>query len=117
MDLITYKNRILYRTQNDPFYEGEIVLDLINLKYGKGIHYYNDPPFNNKKNKNMDTQEEKDNQNSNCDISDQFGFAQFILTKDKICVEHPYIKPDENKPPYGEIRYQASIWERESDKT
>lgn len=112
-ELITYQNRIIYRKQDEPNYEGEIVLDLFNLKYGKGFHHINIRPS------------EDDNLNaatSHYDTEDQFGFSQFITGKEKIYVEHPYIKPDENleqndsKSAYGSILYQASIWKREQEK-
>ncbi|PCJ79226.1 MAG: hypothetical protein COA57_15795 [Flavobacteriales bacterium] len=100
-ELITFKNRILYRNRNKPSDEGEIVLDLINLRYGKGFH--NIYPFDDKKNENINTQESENIQNADYANSDQFGFSQFIVTKDKIFVEHPYIKPKENNLHYGEI--------------
>lgn len=113
-ELITFKNRILYRNKNEQSYEGEIILDLINLRYGKGFHNYS---FSDKKNENMDTQESENIQNADYAKTDQFGFSQFIVTKDKIFVEHPYIKPKENNSHYGKILYQASIWVKESQKT
>ena len=85
-ELITFKNRILYRNQNEPLYEGEIVLDLINLRYGKGFHYNNISPIEDEMNNNMDAKEAKDIQNIDYAKSDQFGFSQFIVTKDKIFV-------------------------------
>jgi hypothetical protein len=115
-ELITFKNRILYRMKNKPSYEGEIVLDLINLKYGKGFHNNNAFPIDDYMNKNMDTQDVDNIQNNYYAKDDQFGFAQFIVTKDKIFVEHPYMKPKKEKPNYCEIRYRASIWLRESQK-
>ncbi len=112
VELITFKNRIIYRQKNKPLYEGEITLDIINLRYGKGFHN-NTFTSGEKINENMDTQESKKDQNDYAK-SDQFGFSQFIVSKDKIFVEHPYIRPKENHPPYGEILYQASIWLKET---
>ena len=97
-ELITFKNRILFRKQNDPKDEGEIVLDLINLKYGRGFHSMNN-----------------DGNDSINDYSyeDRFGFSQFIVTKNKIFVESPYIKPETDNFPNGKILYQVFIWIRE----
>jgi len=117
VELITFKNRIIYRYKSEPNYVGEIVLDLINLRYGKGIHY-NDPLSDNDKCKNIDSDSEEYEEMMNKYYAkvDRFGFAQFIVTKDKIFVEHPYIKPNNNLTSYGVILYQATIWERTNEK-
>lgn len=96
-ELITYKNRILYRKHNDHKDEGEIVLDLINLKYGKGFHIMNTD----------------DDDPVDYSYTDRFGFSQFIISRNKIYVENPYIKPDKKNIPYGEILYQVFVWIKE----
>ncbi len=115
-EIITYKNRIIYKVKTDPSDEGEIVLNIINLKYGDGFHNRSDLE-NISENINNEMPESIEGKKVNYSAEDQFGFYYAIATKKKIFVEHPYIKPDEKRPPYGTKLYQASIWIRDELQT
>lgn len=102
-ELKTIRNRIIYRVTDQPNYEGEIVLDLFNLRYGKGFHHVP-----------LEALNDKNNVTSNDPIiDDRFGFSQFILSNDKIYVENPYIKPSgTGYSTNGSVVNQACIWEK-----
>lgn len=100
-EIQTIKNKLIYQVDKNDNYEGEIILDLINLRYGKGTH-----------NSGIYEDENQDNETEKIGTDDRFGFSQFVLTDDKIFVEHPYTVqgPKINSP--GERVYKASVWKR-----
>lgn len=105
----TFQNRLIYRHQEEHEYQGEIVLDLVNLRYGRGFH-------------NVLVQQELQKGQKLTPGSDRFGFLQVITTPDKIFVEHPYIKPRQKEATQvgqesryttvGDVVQNASVWEK-----